>query len=62
LLAVAEGLAEYRHLHYLATLRTLGNRTAYYGVSGVEWLKPTLTQIAFPDLWATTLPGDGEPA
>lgn len=62
LLAVAEGLAGYRHLHYLATLRTLGNRPAYYGVSGVDWLEPTLTQMAFPDLWATTVPGEGAPA
>lgn len=62
LLSVAEGLAGYRHLHYLATLRTLGSRPAYYGVSGVEWLEPTLTQMAFPDLWATTVPGEGAPA
>jgi tryptophan 2,3-dioxygenase len=58
LLSIAEGLAKYRHLHYVATLRTLGNRPAYYGVSGVEWLKPTLTQMAFPDLWATSLPDE----
>jgi len=62
LLALAQGLAEYRHLHYVATLRTLGNRPAYYGVSGVDWLKPTLTQLAFPDLWATSLPGEEAPA
>jgi tryptophan 2,3-dioxygenase len=59
LLKIAEGLAKYRHLHYVATLRTLGNRAAYYGVSGVDWLKPTLTQMAFPDLWATRLPSEG---
>ena len=58
LLSVAEGLAAYRHLHYVATLRTLGSRPAYYGVSGVDWLKPTLTQMAFPDLWASSLPGE----
>jgi tryptophan 2,3-dioxygenase len=60
LLKISEGLAEYRHLHYMATLRTLGGRAAYYGTSGVEWLKPTLTQVAFPDLWATSLPGEEE--
>lgn len=58
LLKIAEGLAEYRHLHYMATLRTLGGRAAYYGTSGVDWLKPTLTQVAFPDLWATSVPGE----
>lgn len=62
LLAIAEGLAEFRHLHYLATRRTLGARTAYYGVSGVEWLTPTLTQVAFPDLWEMPLAGEETPA
>jgi tryptophan 2,3-dioxygenase len=62
LLSVAEGLATYRHLHYVATLRALGNRPAYYGVSGVDWLKPTLTQVAFPDLWATVVSGEGASA
>ena len=62
LLAIAEGLAEYRHLHYVATRRTLGDRPGYYGLSGVDWLRPTLTQVAFPDLWATTLPAEGGPA
>lgn len=58
LLRISEGLAKYRHLHYMATLRTLGGRTAYYGTSGIEWLKPTLTEVAFPDLWATSVPGE----
>ncbi|MCX4538232.1 tryptophan 2,3-dioxygenase family protein [Streptomyces sp. NBC_01669] len=52
-IAVAEGLAEYRNLHYLTTSRTLGARPAYFGTSGTAWLLPTLQQMPFPELWAT---------
>lgn len=58
LIGVAEGLAEYRFLHYLATSRTLGARPAHFGVSGVAWLTPTLTVMPFPELWATRTGGE----
>jgi tryptophan 2,3-dioxygenase len=58
-LAIAEGLAEYKHLHYIAVRRTLGNRPGYYGQSGVEWLAETLKQVPFRELWETQL-GENE--
>jgi tryptophan 2,3-dioxygenase len=58
LISVAEGLAEYKFLHYLATSRTLGARPAHFGVSGVAWLTPTLTVMPFPELWATRTGGE----
>lgn len=58
LVCVAEGLAEYKFLHYLATNRTLGARPAHFGVSGVAWLTPTLTEMPFPELWATRTGGE----
>lgn len=58
LITIAEGLAEYKFLHYLATSRTLGARPAYFGVSGVAWLTPTLTVMPFPELWATHTGGE----
>jgi tryptophan 2,3-dioxygenase len=58
LITIAEGLAEYKFLHYLATSRTLGARPAYFGVSGVAWLTPTLTVMPFPELWATRTGGE----
>jgi tryptophan 2,3-dioxygenase len=58
-LAIAEGLAEYKHLHYMAVLRTLGTRPGYYGKSGAAWLEETLRQVAFPELWATQIGGEG---
>jgi tryptophan 2,3-dioxygenase len=57
-LAIAEGLAEYKHLHYMTVLRTLGTRPGYYGQSGVEWLAKTLKQVPFLELWATQLRGE----
>jgi tryptophan 2,3-dioxygenase len=57
-LAIAEGLAEYKHLHYVAVLRTLGTRPGYYGLSGAAWLEKTLKEVPFPELWATQLGGE----
>ncbi|MFI5706442.1 tryptophan 2,3-dioxygenase family protein [Kribbella sp. NPDC051620] len=56
--AIAEGLAEYKYLHFLATSRTLGARPAYFGTSGTAWLAPTLTVMPFPELWATRTGGE----
>jgi tryptophan 2,3-dioxygenase len=58
LIAVAEGLAEYKYLHFLTTSRTLGARPAHFGVSGRAWLTPTLTVMPFPELWATRTGGE----
>ncbi|WP_270886054.1 tryptophan 2,3-dioxygenase family protein [Pedococcus sp. 5OH_020] len=58
LIAVAEGLAEYKYLHYVTTSRTLGARPAHFGVSGTAWLTPTLTVMPFPELWATRTGGE----
>ncbi|MFI9383304.1 tryptophan 2,3-dioxygenase family protein [Kutzneria sp. NPDC052558] len=52
LLAVAEGYAEYRHLHLLATRRTFGNRPGYYGKPAADWLAASLTDLPFPELWS----------
>ena len=52
LLAVAEGYAEYRHLHLMATRRTFGNRPGYYGKPGADWLLASLHELPFPELWS----------
>jgi tryptophan 2,3-dioxygenase len=57
-LAIAEGLAEYKHLHYVAVLRTMGTRPGYYGQSGAAWLEKTLKEVPFAELWATQLGGE----
>lgn len=56
--ALAESLTDlatefgnWKYLHLLATRRTFGARPAYHGVSGVEWLKPTLDEVPFPEVW-----------
>ncbi|MEV6604618.1 tryptophan 2,3-dioxygenase family protein [Kutzneria sp. NPDC051319] len=52
LLVIAEGYAEYRHLHLLATRRAFGNRPGYYGSSGADWLAASLHELPFPELWS----------
>lgn len=47
-----EGLQEWRYRHVKAVERTIGNKTGTGGSSGVEFLKRTLFQPVFPDLWA----------
>lgn len=47
-----EGLQEWRYRHVKAVERTIGNKTGTGGSSGVEFLKRSLFQPVFPDLWA----------
>jgi tryptophan 2,3-dioxygenase len=55
LLVIAEGYAEYRHLHLLATRRAFGNRPGYYGKSGADWLLASLHELPFPELWSVRI-------
>lgn len=48
---LATEFSNWKYLHLLATRRTFGARPAYHGVSGVEWLKPTLDEVPFPEVW-----------
>ncbi|QRP47107.1 tryptophan 2,3-dioxygenase family protein [Amycolatopsis sp. FDAARGOS 1241] len=54
LMHVAEGYAEYKHLHLVATRRSFGHRPGYYGTSGLGWLAETVTEVPFPELWSMT--------
>ena len=47
-----EGLQEWRYRHVKLTERTIGNKLGTGGSSGVEFLRATLFQPVFPDLWA----------
>jgi tryptophan 2,3-dioxygenase len=47
-----EGLQEWRYRHVKMVERTIGTRTGTGGSDGVEYLKRTLHQQVFPDLWA----------
>jgi tryptophan 2,3-dioxygenase len=47
-----EGLQEWRYRHVKMVERTIGNKRGTGGSLGVEFLKKTLFQPAFPDLWA----------
>jgi len=47
-----EGLQEWRYRHVKMVERTIGNKTGTGGSMGVEFLKKTLFQSIFPDLWA----------
>lgn len=49
---IAEGFAEWKHLHLMATRRTFGHRAAYFGTEGIAWLRPTLDELPFPELWS----------
>ena len=49
---IAEGFAMWKHLHLAATRRTFGARPAYFGTEGIAWLKPTMDEIPFPELWS----------
>ncbi|OUL99834.1 tryptophan 2,3-dioxygenase [Variovorax sp. JS1663] len=56
---IAEGFMQWKHRHLMATRRTFGTRPAYFGTEGVAWLKPTMEEIPFPELWsARTFIGD----
>ncbi len=47
-----EGLQEWRYRHVKLVERTIGNKKGTGGSLGVEFLKRSLFQPAFPDLWA----------
>ncbi len=47
-----EGLQEWRYRHVKMVERTIGSKTGTGGSSGVEYLRATLFQPLFPDLWA----------
>jgi tryptophan 2,3-dioxygenase len=47
-----EGLQEWRYRHVKMVQRTIGMKTGTGGSAGVEYLKNTLFDPLFPDLWA----------
>ncbi|MCE9618840.1 MAG: tryptophan 2,3-dioxygenase [Planctomycetes bacterium] len=46
-----EGIQEWRYRHVKMVERTIGTKTGTGGSSGVEYLRSTLFQPLFPDLW-----------
>lgn len=46
-----EGLQEWRYRHVKMVQRTIGSKPGTGGSAGAEYLKTTLFQAAFPDLW-----------
>ena len=52
LLDIDEGLQEWRYRHVQLVRRTIGDKTGTGGSPGVEYLKKTIFEPAFPDLWA----------
>ena len=47
-----EGLQEWRYRHVKLAERTIGTKIGTGGSDGVQFLKKTLFQSLFPDLWA----------
>ena len=47
-----EGLQEWRYRHVKMVERTIGTKTGSGGSSGAEYLRRTLFQPLYPDLWA----------
>jgi len=47
-----EGVQEWRYRHVKMVQRTIGTKKGTGGSPGAEYLKTTLFQAAFPDLWA----------
>ena len=47
-----EGFQEWRYRHVKMVERTIGTKAGTGGSAGVEYLRQTLVQPAFPDLWA----------
>jgi len=47
-----EGLQEWRYRHVKMVERTIGNKRGTGGSSGAEYLRRSLFQPVFPDLWA----------
>jgi tryptophan 2,3-dioxygenase len=59
---IAEEFTTWKYRHLMATRRTIGNRSAYFGTPAVSWLLPTLEEIPFPELFsARTFIGDQPP-
>lgn len=46
-----EGMQEWRYRHVKMVERTIGNKIGTGGSSGVDYLRSTLHQRIFPDLW-----------
>jgi len=46
-----EGMQEWRYRHVKMVQRTIGGRPGTGGSAGVDYLKTTLSEAAFPDLW-----------
>lgn len=51
LVDIDEGLQEWRYRHVKMVERTIGGKGGTGGSSGVEYLRKTLFQPTFPDLW-----------
>ncbi len=47
-----EGLQEWRYRHVKMVQRTIGMKMGTGGSAGVDYLKRTVSQFLFPDLWA----------
>lgn len=47
-----EGMQEWRYRHVKMVERTIGNKKGTGGSSGVDYLRATLFNPVFPDLWA----------
>ncbi len=47
-----EGIQEWRYRHVKMVERTIGTRSGSGGSAGADYLRSTLFQPAFPDLWA----------
>ena len=47
-----EGLQEWRYRHVKMVERTIGTKQGTGGSTGAEYLRRTLFQPLFPDLWA----------
>lgn len=47
-----EGIQEWRYRHVMMVQRTIGTKRGTGGSSGAEYLRTTLFQPLFPDLWA----------
>ena len=47
-----EGLQEWRYRHVKMVERTIGDKPGTGGSPGAEYLRSTLFQPLFPDLWA----------
>ncbi len=47
-----EGLQEWRYRHVKMVERTIGTKRGTGGSSGAQYLRTTLMEPVFPDLWA----------